>query len=91
MLKRHKELGTHVATLRLELAAYCEQDSVVLEKKREEMHKLRERARIYTEQIQSMVSWFKKLGPDAEAEVKALHFGDELDEEEGDLRDIEHL
>lgn len=77
--------------LRIELAAYSEQDPVEVEKKAAETQKARSDAEKFTDHIYSMEGWIKNLlSGDSETKNHVLRdlYGDEYDEEELGLREL---
>lgn len=91
LITKHAELVKELENLRLELATYCEQDPVEMDRKRNETQKLRDEVETYTDQILSMESWLKEqMGGDLEAlsNLKRMYYGGEYDEEEGGLREL---
>lgn len=85
------ELDAETKLLRKELAAYSDTDPTELERKRKEVEGLKAEAVQYTDEIDSLESWFKnKGGLDAEGMnmLRRGMYGDDFDEEEGTLREL---
>ena len=90
LMTAKSELENEVKVLQKQVAAYSDNDPTELERKVNEIAQLKNDAEQYTDDIDSMESWFKKMGQDKEA-IKALRmslYGDELDEEEGILKEL---
>jgi len=84
-------LESELKALRKDLAAYSDNDPTELERKRKDIPKYKLEAEQYTDEIYSMEGWFKDKGQGDEA-IAALRmslYGDEYDEEEGILRELE--
>lgn len=91
LIFKHDELTKDLEKLRQELATYSEQDSVEVDKKRNEMQQSRLQVDKYTDHILSMESWLKDhMGGDPEQlmQTKRMLYDDEFDEEEGGLREV---
>jgi hypothetical protein len=91
MTLKHAELSKELDRLRVELAAYSENDPVEVEKRKGEVDKSKLDVEKFTEQIQEMESWFKKQTGGDKEQFKAMKknwYGDEFDEEEGGLREL---
>lgn len=72
-----------------ELAAYRDTDPTELERKEEEMKKCKVEVGQFTDDIYSMESWLgKRFGEGTVKELRLSLYGDELDEDEGILRDM---
>lgn len=85
------ELEAEMKMLSSELAAYSNDDPTELERKSGEANALKAEAEEYTDQIQSMSGWFKEMlaGDDEALEAfRQTFYGDEYDEEDGDLREL---
>lgn len=83
-------LDFEICELQKQLAAYSDSDPVELERKKSELKQFQKDAEQFTDEIESMESWFKKMVQDPEA-MKGLRmslYGDEFDEEEGALREL---
>ncbi|KAK3712589.1 hypothetical protein LTR37_009032 [Vermiconidia calcicola] len=83
-------LEKELKDLQKQLAAYSDSDPTELERKKKEIAQLKSEAEQFTDEIYAMESWFKKLGQDEEGmmNLRKAFYGDELDEEEGILREI---
>jgi hypothetical protein len=91
LITKHSDLAKELKKLRIELAAYSEQDPVEVEKKAHETQQARNDASNFTDQIYSMESWLKNLGSSNPADMKLVFkmlYGDEYDEEEEGLREL---
>jgi hypothetical protein len=91
LISKHSDLAKELDKLRIELAAYSEQDPVEVEKKAAETQQARNDASNFTDQIYSMESWLKNLGSSNAADMKLVFkmlYGDEYDEEEEGLREL---
>jgi hypothetical protein len=91
LISKHSDLAKELDKLRIELAAYSEQDPVEVEKKAAETQQARNDASNFTDQIYSMESWLKNLGSSNTADMKLVFkmlYGDEYDEEEEGLREL---
>ncbi|TLD39202.1 meiotic nuclear division protein 1 [Venturia nashicola] len=91
MTLKHAELEKDLAKLRVELAAYKDNDPMEVENQRKAIVKDKLEVERYTEQIQAMEGWFKKqVGGDKEQMkvMKKEWYGDEYDEEEAALREL---
>lgn len=91
LLAKQVALAKELETTRTELAAYKENDPVEVEKRKELARSRKAEAEKWTEQILSMEGWFKKqVGGDKVqfAGMKQNWYGDEFDEEEGELREL---
>jgi hypothetical protein len=91
LLAKHGDLSKDVKKLRIELAAYSEQDPVEVEKKAAETQQARLDAEKFTDHIYSMEAWVQKqcsLDQMAMTEFRRSNYGDELDEESGELREL---
>ncbi|ORY12125.1 meiotic nuclear division protein 1, partial [Clohesyomyces aquaticus] len=91
LITKNATLTKELESLRMELAAYSEQDPVEMDKKNEETQRFRNDAEKYTDQILSMEGWLKEhVGSDKEQWVNLMKmcYGEEFDEEEGGLREL---
>lgn len=91
LITKHTNLTKELEKLRLELAAYSEQDPVEMDKKKGETRQFKKETERYTDQILSMEGWLKdQTGGDREqmASIMRMCYGDEFDEEEGGLREL---
>jgi hypothetical protein len=91
LIAKHADLTKEVEQLRMELAAYSEQDPVEVERMAAETQKARNDAEKFTDHIYSMEGWIKNLccGDLASlTETKKLLYQDEFDEDEGGLREL---
>lgn len=90
LLATQSTLDKEIADLQNQLAAYSDSDPVELERKRLQSQQLKKDAEHYTDDIESMEGWFKKIGLDAETlkMLRVTFYGDEFDEEEGALREL---
>jgi Mnd1 HTH domain len=91
MTLKHTELEKELNKLRLELAAYSNNDPIEVENQRKAVNKSKLEVEKYTEQILEMEGWFKKqVGGDKEQfkAMKKQWYGDEYDEEEVALREL---
>ena len=84
------ELNMELKVLQKELAAYSDTDPTELERKKKEIAVFWREAEQFTDEIYAMEGWFKKLGQSEEG-LKTMRmgmYGEELDEEEGVLREL---
>ncbi|KAF2109129.1 Mnd1 family-domain-containing protein, partial [Lophiotrema nucula] len=91
LVTKHANLSKELEALRMELAAYSEQDPVEIERKRDETKQFRDDSEKWTDQIMSMESWLRgHIGGDKEqmSSIMRMCYGDDLDEEEGGLREL---
>ena len=85
------KLEGEVKGLQTQLAAYSDNDPTELERKKREIEEFKNEAEHCTDDIYSMEGWFKKIGGYDEEAIKGLRmmfYGDELDEEEGVLKEL---
>ena len=85
------DLEGEMKVLQKELAAYSDDDPTELERKKKEVARLKMEAGQYTDEIDSMEGWFKELmSGDTEQlrNFREKYYGDELDAEEGVLREL---
>ena len=84
------ELDEEVKALQKQLAAYSDTDPTELERKKKEIETFKDEADQYTDGIYAMEGWFKKMGQDEEGmkEMRLGMYGDEVDEEEGVLKEL---
>ena len=83
-------LETEVKALQKQLTAYSDNDPTELERKNNDIVQFKSEAEQCTDDIYSMEGWFKSNGQDEEA-IKGLRmmlYGDEVDEEEGILKEL---
>jgi len=85
------ELDAELNILRKELASYSHNDPTEHEKKVKEIEGFKKEAEQYTDEIYSMESWFKNvlgMGEDDLKGLRAQFYGSELDEEDGNLKEL---
>jgi hypothetical protein len=91
LITKHADLAKEIEKLRIELAAYSEQDPVEVERKADETQKARNDADKFTDQIYSMEGWIKTQcsgDPASMLFIMKMLYQDEFDEEEGGLREL---
>ena len=91
LLQRHERLEKEMGELKSELAMYCDNDPVELEKRKNLVQQCKEEAMQWTDQILGLESWLcKQTAGDKEQllMIKRSCYGDEFDEDEGTLREI---
>lgn len=82
-------LEADLKTLQKELAVYSDNDPEELERKEKETTELRAEVTKYTDDIQTMESWFKKHGLEQQLSVLQMScYGDEWDTEEYDFKEV---
>lgn len=84
------ELEAEIKVLQKQLAAYSDTDPTELERKKKDIERFKAEAEQWTDDIYTIERWFKKMVQDDEA-LKGLRmsmYGDELDEEEGILKEL---
>lgn len=91
MTLKHAELEKELDKLRVELAAYNDNDPIEVENRKKAVNKCKLKVERYTEQILEMEGWFKKQVSGDKEQFKAMKkqwYGDEYDEEEAALREL---
>jgi len=90
LVARKVELEGETKQLQKALAAYSDNDPTEIERKLKEVKGFKAEVEVYTDDIYSMEGWFKGAGQDAEGmmRLRTLFYGDELDAEEGMLREL---
>ena len=90
LMSRRSVLETGILSLQKELAAYSDSDPTELERKKKEIEGFKCETEQYTDDVYSMEGWFKKQGQDEESlkQLRSALYGDQLDGEEGILREI---
>ncbi|KAK8168363.1 meiotic nuclear division protein 1 [Phyllosticta citrichinensis] len=91
LAEKMETLKTALAGLRKELASYSDSDPVELELKRGALQRTQVETEKWTDQIQSMETWFKQqMGGDREAllNLKRIYYGDEFDDDDQGLREL---
>ena len=91
LVTKHAELAKQVDMLKVELAAFTDQDPVEMTKKEQETAQFKSEADKWTDQILSMEGWLKEfMGGDREQMTAMMqqYYGEEYDEEEGCLREL---
>ncbi|KAF1914972.1 Mnd1 family-domain-containing protein [Ampelomyces quisqualis] len=89
LITKHTDLTKELEKLRIELAAYSEQDPVEMEKKAAETLLARQDAEKFTDHIFSMEGWIKSQcagDPAGLGLVLRMLYDDEFDEDEGGLQ-----
>ena len=92
LLERNEFLKKDVERLEKEVEAYCDHDPAELERRKGMVEAYREEAVQWTEQILSLESWMRRqTGGDKEQllMLKRSCYGDEFDEEEQGLKELE--
>ena len=92
MLERHGALKREVEAMGRELAKYADCDPVELEVQNERASAMRSRSEAYSDQIHSLADWIRdKAGVDRETltSMKRNWYGDQFDEEDQDLRELQ--
>ena len=83
------ELEKVANELQKQLATYADTDPAEYERKKAEIQRSRKEADEYTDEIYSMEGWFKNMTSDESVKLlRAQFYGDELDEEDGVLKDL---
>ena len=90
LVTSRSELDKEVKALQKQLAAYSDTDPTELERKKKEIEAFKGEAEQYTDEIYAMEGWFKKIGQDEDGmkKMRLGMYGDEVDEEEGMLREL---
>ncbi|KAF2474819.1 meiotic nuclear division protein 1, partial [Lindgomyces ingoldianus] len=91
LITKRADLTKELENLRMELAAYSEQDPVEMDRMNAETQQFKNDAEKWTDQILSMEGWLKgQTGGDKEqmSSIMRTYYGDEFDEEEGGLREL---
>ncbi|KAK5110826.1 hypothetical protein LTR62_005537 [Meristemomyces frigidus] len=85
------QLEKDIQALARDLATYGDSDPTELERKAEALSQFKTDAVLYTDEIYSMEGWFTNQGIDGEglAGLRTKLYGDELDAEEGVLKEYE--
>ena len=84
------DLEAEIKGLQKQLFAYSANDPTEIERKKNEAGQYKIEAEQYTDDIYLMEGWFKKMGHDEEVlkGLRMMLYGDELDEEEGILKEL---
>ena len=84
------ELDMEVMGLLKELAAFSDTDPTELERKKTGIEGFKGEAEMFTEEIYAMEGWYRKMGMDEVGlrGLRLMFYGDEVDEEEGVLREL---
>lgn len=86
---RKLALEAEVKAVQKELSAYSDSDPTEIEKKRKDIAGLRAETDALTDDIYSMENWFSQRGlREMLAQLQETFYGDELDSEEGVLREL---
>ena len=83
-------LESEVKDLQKQLAAYTDTDPTEVERKVKEVQRFKAEAEQYTDDIYSIEGWLKQQPVDEEAlkQMRMNTYGDQLDEEEGVLKEL---